>query len=62
MTVGCCGVLMGLLAMLKSRRRMFLGLFVLTESVMMRRLMVVMCGGVVVRSCLMVMLAGRVLR
>ena len=62
MTVGGSRVRMGRLAMLKSRCRVLLGFFVLAEIVMMRRLMVMMRGGVVMRGCLMMMLAGRVLR
>jgi hypothetical protein len=62
MTVGCRGVLVTGLAMFVSRSCVLLGVFVLAEIVMMRRLMVMMCGGVVVSGRLMVMLASRMLR
>jgi hypothetical protein len=62
MTVGSRGVLLGLSAMFVSRGCVLLGLFVLTEIVMMCRLMMMMCGGVMVSSRLMVMLARRMLR
>ena len=62
MTVGCRGVFVTGLAMCESRGCVLLGVFVLAEIVMMRRLMVMMCGGVVVSGRLMVMLASRMLR
>jgi hypothetical protein len=51
----------GELAMLMSRGRVFLGLFVLVKIVKMGRLMVMMRGGVVVGSGLKVMLTWRML-
>ena len=62
MTVGCRGEFVTGLAMFVSRGCVLLGVFVLAEIVMMRRLMVMMCGGVVVSGRLMVMLASRMLR
>ena len=52
----------GKLAMLESRGRVLLRLFVLGPFVMMGRLMVMMRGGVVVRGGGVVMLARRMLR
>jgi uncharacterized membrane protein YedE/YeeE len=52
----------GKLAMLESRGRVLLRLFVLAPFVMMGRLMVMMRGGVVVRGGGVVMLARRMLR
>ena len=46
--VSLCSMLMGKLAVFQSRCCVLLGLFVLTERVMMLRLMVVMRGGMVV--------------
>jgi hypothetical protein len=51
----------GKLAMLESRGCMFLRLFVLSDIVMMGRLMVMMRGSVVVSGCPMVMLTRRML-
>lgn len=51
----------GELAVLMSRGRVFLGLFVLVKIVKMGRLMVMMRGGVVVGSGLKVMLTCRML-
>lgn len=48
--------------MCDSRGRMLLGLFVLTEIVMMGGLMVMMRGGVVVSGRLVVRLTRRMLR
>jgi hypothetical protein len=62
MTVGCRSVFVTGLAMFVSRGCVLLGVFVLAEIVMMRRLMVMMCSGVVVSGRLMVMLASRMLR
>jgi hypothetical protein len=62
MAVGCRGVFVTGLAMFVSCSCVLLGVFVLAEIVMMRRLMVMMCGGVVVSGRLMVMLASRMLR
>ena len=62
MTVGCRGEFVTGLAMFVSRGCVLLGVFVLAEIVMMRRLMVMMCGGVVVSGRLMVMLTSRMLR
>jgi hypothetical protein len=52
----------GKLAMSESRSRVLLRLFVLAEFVMMGRLMVMMCGSVVVNGRLMVMLTRRMPR
>jgi hypothetical protein len=60
--VGSRGVFVGGLAVFVSRSRMLLGLFVFAKTVMMFRLMVVMCGGVVVSGGLVVMLTRRMLR
>ena len=49
-------MLVGKLVMFASRSRVLLGLFMLTEFVMMGRLMVMMRGGVVVRGRLVMML------
>lgn len=62
MTVGGRGVFVAGLAMFESRGCVLLGVFVLAKIVMMRRLMVMMRGGVVVSGRLMVMLASRMLR
>ena len=62
MTVGSRGMFMGTLAMFESRGGVLLRLFVLTEFVMMGRLMVMMCGSVVVSGRLMVMLTCRMFR
>ncbi len=62
MTVGGRGGFVRGLAVFEGRGRVLLGLCVLAEIVMMRRLMVMMRGGVVVSGCLMVMLARRMLR
>jgi hypothetical protein len=51
----------GKLAMLESRGCMFLRLFVLSDIVMMGRLMVMMRGSMVVSGCPMVMLTRRML-
>jgi hypothetical protein len=51
---------MALLTMLMSRRRVLLGLLVLPVGVMVGRLQVMVCGGVVVCSGLPMMLNGRV--
>lgn len=61
MSVGSRGMFVGELAMLMSRGRVFLGLFVLVKIVKMGRLMVMMRGGVVVGSGLKVMLTWRML-
>jgi len=52
----------GHLTVFLSRRRVLLGVFVLAGGVMMGRLMVMMCGGVMVGSRLMVVLARRMVR
>ena len=57
MTVGSCSMSLGKLAMFVSGGCVLLGVFVLAEIVMMRRLMVMMCGGVVVSGRLIVMLS-----
>jgi hypothetical protein len=62
MTVGSRGMFVGKLAMFESRSCVLLRLFVLAEFVMMGRLMVMMCGSVVVSGRLMVMLTRRMLR
>ena len=53
------GVLVGLLAVLVSRRRVLLGLFVLADCVMVLGLMMVVRRRAVMRGRLMVMLTGR---
>jgi len=62
MTMGSRGMFVGKLAMVESRGRVLLRLFVLAPFVMMGRLMVVMRGGVVVSGGGVVMLARRMLR
>jgi hypothetical protein len=62
MAVGSRRMLVGDLAMLMSRGRVFLGLFVLVDIMKMGRLMVMMRGGVVMSGGLKVMLARRMLR
>ena len=62
MTVGGRGMFVGKLAMLESRGRVLLRLFVLGPFVMMGRLMVMMRGGVVVSGGGVVMLTRRMLR
>jgi hypothetical protein len=62
MTVGGRGVLVASLAMFKSRACVLLGVFVLPKIVMMGRLMVMMCGGVMLSGCLMVVLTRGMLR
>ncbi|HEV3162505.1 MAG TPA: hypothetical protein VGZ22_00590 [Isosphaeraceae bacterium] len=59
--VGVGGVLVGVLAVLVGRCGVLLGLCVLPGFVVVRRLMMVMGGGVVVSRGLMVVLGGRVL-
>jgi hypothetical protein len=49
------------LTMLVSRRRVLLALLVLAVGVMVGRLMMMVCGSVMVRSGLVVMLDGRVI-
>jgi hypothetical protein len=51
---------MAVFAVLVSRRRVLLGLFVLPVGVMMGCLVVMVCGGVMVCSGLSMMLDGRV--
>ncbi|MDQ6869512.1 MAG: hypothetical protein M3178_14480 [Pseudomonadota bacterium] len=60
--MGSRGMFVGKLAMVESRGRVLLRLFVLAPFVMMGRLMVVMRGGVVVSGGDVVMLARRMLR
>jgi hypothetical protein len=62
MTVGGRGMFVGKLAMVESRGRVLLRLFVLAPLVMMGRLMVMMRGGVVVSGGGVVMLTRRMLR
>ena len=62
MAVGSRRMFVGELAMLMSRSRVFLGLFVLVDIVKMGRLIVMMRGGVVMSGGLKVMLARRMLR
>jgi hypothetical protein len=62
MTVGGRGMFVGKLAMVESRSRVLLRLFVLALLVMMGRLMVMMRGGVVVSGGGVVMLTRRMLR
>jgi hypothetical protein len=50
------------LAMFVSRGCVFLRLFVLAEIVVMGRLMMMMCGGVMVAGRLVMMLTRRMLR
>ena len=52
----------GHLTVFLSCRRVLLGVFVLADGVMMGRLMVMMRGGVMVESRLMVVLARRMVR
>jgi hypothetical protein len=52
----------GQLTVFWSRRRVLLGVFVLADGVMMGRLMVMMRGGVMVSSRLMVVLTRRMVR
>jgi hypothetical protein len=52
----------GQLTVFLSRRRVLLGVFVLADGVMMGRLMVMMRGGVMVSSRLMVVLTRRMVR
>jgi winged helix-turn-helix protein len=61
MTVGGRGMFVGKLAMVESRGRVLLRLFVLTPLVMMGRLMVMMRSGVVVSGGGVVMLTRRML-
>ena len=56
------GMFMGKLAMFKSRSGVLLRLFVLAKIVVMGRLMMMMCGGVMVSGRLVMMLARRMLR
>ena len=56
------GMLVGKLVMFVRRSRVLLCLFMLTEFVMMGRLMVMMRGGVVVSGCVVMMLARWMLR
>jgi hypothetical protein len=60
MAVGLLGMPVTVLTVMVSRRRMLLGLVVLPMRVMMGRLQVMVCGGVMVRGGLMMMLHGRV--
>ena len=62
MTVGSRGMFVGKLAMVESRGRVLLRLFVLAEIVMMGRLMVMMRCGVVVRGRRMMMFSRWMLR
>jgi hypothetical protein len=62
MTVGGRGVFVGSFTMFESRSRVLFSLFVLPNSVVMPRLMMMMRGGVVVGGRLMVMLACWMLR
>lgn len=62
MTVGSRCMFVGGFAMCESRGCMLLGIFVLTEIVMMGGLMVMMRGGVVVSGRLVVRLTRRMLR
>jgi hypothetical protein len=50
------------LAMFVSRGGVFLRLFVLAKFVVMSRLMMMMCGGVMVSGCLVMMLTRWMLR
>ena len=52
----------GRLTVFLSRRRVLLGVFVLADGVMIGRLMVMMRGGVMVSSRLMVVLTRRMVR
>ena len=58
---GLCKIV-GHLAVLVSRGGVLLGVFMLTEIVMMGRLMVMMRGSVMVSGRLMVMLTSRMFR
>jgi hypothetical protein len=55
-------MLVGKLVMFVRRSRVLFCLFMLTEFVMMGRLMVMMRGGVVVSGCLVMMFARWMLR
>ena len=57
-----CGMLVGKLAMVMSCRRVLFGLFVLANRVMVRRLMVMMRGGMVVTGRRVMMLMRRMSR
>ena len=59
----CCrSMFVGQLTVFLSRRRVLLGVFVLADGLMMGRLMVMMRGGVMVSSRLMVVLTRRMVR
>jgi hypothetical protein len=60
MAMGLLGMLVAMLTMLVSRRRVLLGLLVLPVRMMVGRLLVVVCGDVMVCGGLPVMLDGRV--
>jgi hypothetical protein len=62
MFVGGRAVLVSLLAVLVSHFGVFLRLFVLAKIVVMGRLMMMMCGGVMVAGRLVMMLTRRMLR
>jgi hypothetical protein len=62
MTVGLLGMLVPMLTVLVSRRRVLLGLLVLPVGVMVGRLMMMVCGSMMVCSGLDVMVDGRVFR
>jgi hypothetical protein len=62
MTVGSRGMFVGKLAMFESRSGVLLRLFVLAKIVVMGRLMMMMCGGVMVSGRLVMMLTRRMLR
>jgi hypothetical protein len=59
--MGCRGMLLRVLAMFMSRGRVFLGVFVLADIVVMGRLKVMVRGGLMVSGRLVVMLTRRVL-
>jgi hypothetical protein len=61
MTVSSGRMFVGDLAMVESCNRVFLRLGVLSEIVEMGRLMMLMCGGVVMRGSLVVMVTRRML-
>jgi len=58
----CCGMFVGLLAVFVCCGRVMLGLLVLANFMMMGGLVMMVRGRVVVSRCLMMMLAGRMLR
>ena len=60
MAVGLLGMLVPMLTMLVSRRRVLLGLLVLPVGMMVGRLMMMVCGSMMVCSSLLMMLDGRV--